>query len=893
MTRPLSITQDPLPLAQNFEDLKALGLKLVQELSGGRWSHLNDSDPGVTILEQLCYALIELGYCQDFPIEDILSEGSTNPSVQAGASYYENQFFRPRELLTSAPITVGDHEKWLLDQLPKLVDVKFASSHKQASMGENEVEKYTLGCFYLRFHDDAFPGSELQSAQLLLQQCRMLGQQAYRAELGDVASIGLGGDIYLQQHANSSQVANNIQQALGKLFQPNVYFQSYQELHAQHVDASDIFNGPALSRGWLHWNSGLPTSQTTASSLPRDPGNAIAQQSPLSPEMLMPIISQVPGVAGVENLVFDHFSREERALGQENAHFIKFEPARLKLHQLGAPVHAMRFSDAENEPLQQDTAWHMSAKSLGAHIQLQPPVIEGQPRQIEQYYSIQNTFPAIYGIGDNELPSSDGNTRAAQAQQLRGYLLVYDQLLANQFSQLAHLRQLFCFKEANTKVPGINPVSLVADYDANIPLQNFAPTYYCQSLYNIKNVEPLLQGFQEYQYQVGAAGQAQQHHKAWQKYKQDAFNPYVVGLRESMESDYQASLRRQQMLNHLLARHGEDSDLYDALVNTPLWYGSLLRTRNIIKAQVLQNYDKLSYNRSKGYCVATASKLHLPEQVVVQRINAGPVAPAKPWQQALLQLPLPKALACLLGQKPIPGYQDGRLDVELLDQEQQVTDKDFVNFSSFELSFNLISGIGHYYRQLCCLLLQLLRVPGFRHWLDDPIRLQQEGVAVYSVTLEDGSLLRFAREPHLWLIYSGGQELLRICPDGESKPSTSLLQHLLQLAWLATQRQGLLLLERAIYPDICSQLDAAHGATQINEYADIYSLVPSYVSRFHDKGFSSQFDQFSLYYCPAHISNQLLVVDFAHLGQLLGQYASQHNQLIWQSGGKQTGAPMQ
>ena len=64
------IFDSPMPEDRNFHWLKAKGLEYVQQLDGTQWTNFNDSDPGVTILEQLCYALTELGYCNNFPIED-------------------------------------------------------------------------------------------------------------------------------------------------------------------------------------------------------------------------------------------------------------------------------------------------------------------------------------------------------------------------------------------------------------------------------------------------------------------------------------------------------------------------------------------------------------------------------------------------------------------------------------------------------------------------------------------------------------------------------------------------------------------------------------------------------------------------------------------------------
>ncbi|MEZ4731469.1 MAG: hypothetical protein R3E79_30495 [Caldilineaceae bacterium] len=59
------------------------------------------------------------------------------------------------------------------------------------------------------------------------------------------------------------------------------------------------------------------------------------------------------------------------------------------------------------------------------------PLPHGRDRRVGQYYSLQHQFPAVYGIGALGLPDSASPQRQAQAQQLKAYLLFFDQLLAN------------------------------------------------------------------------------------------------------------------------------------------------------------------------------------------------------------------------------------------------------------------------------------------------------------------------------------------------------------------------------------------------------------------------------------------------------------------------------
>src|ERR1700744_89704 len=109
------ITNKALPLDQNFALLKQKGFDYIQEYIGNEWSNLNPSDPGVTILDQLCFALTELGYCNDFSIADILTDKN-------GKLQMDNQFYLPEQILTTASVTIADYRKYLIDGIPGITN---------------------------------------------------------------------------------------------------------------------------------------------------------------------------------------------------------------------------------------------------------------------------------------------------------------------------------------------------------------------------------------------------------------------------------------------------------------------------------------------------------------------------------------------------------------------------------------------------------------------------------------------------------------------------------------------------------------------------------------------------------------------------------------------------
>ena len=79
----------------DYAALRQKAIEIVQKLSGKIWTDYNAHDPGITILEQIVFALTEVGYKSSFDIEDYLvsSDGKINYENQAlySASYFDSK----------------------------------------------------------------------------------------------------------------------------------------------------------------------------------------------------------------------------------------------------------------------------------------------------------------------------------------------------------------------------------------------------------------------------------------------------------------------------------------------------------------------------------------------------------------------------------------------------------------------------------------------------------------------------------------------------------------------------------------------------------------------------------------------------------------------------------
>jgi uncharacterized protein YegP (UPF0339 family) len=109
MPEQLYIAKDrQLAPAADYNFLRSEGLKYIEALAHGGWTDYNTHDPGITILEVLCYAITELAYRNNFDIKDLLADSKGDIGGQ-------QPFFTPREILTNEPYTLLDYRKLLID----------------------------------------------------------------------------------------------------------------------------------------------------------------------------------------------------------------------------------------------------------------------------------------------------------------------------------------------------------------------------------------------------------------------------------------------------------------------------------------------------------------------------------------------------------------------------------------------------------------------------------------------------------------------------------------------------------------------------------------------------------------------------------------------------------
>lgn len=191
------------------------------------------------------------------------------------------------------------------------------------------------------------------------------------------------------------------------------------------------------------------------------------------------------------------------------------------------------------------------------------PVPTGEYMDLESYTSLQEDLPTVYGVSSRGVPGLgvldpvDKSLRIAQAKQLKGFLLFFDQFMANYLSQLEHVKDLFSMN---------NEKDAFGNYKID-------KTYFSQSLIPVvPNAPPLY---------VDPAG-------------------HIVALKQIIEGKELYEKRRNKFLDHLLGRFAESFTDYALL----LYQASGAKAPEELiedKLNFLDSYPELSAARGKGF----------------------------------------------------------------------------------------------------------------------------------------------------------------------------------------------------------------------------------------------------------------------------------------------------
>ncbi|WP_457355379.1 hypothetical protein [Roseateles sp. P5_D6] len=406
-----------------FAELRARGLALLQALSGQVWTDHNLHDPGITLLEQLCFGLTDIVYRAGFPVADHLT------GLDGCIDHEALSLHPPSEALPCRPTTPADYRLHLLDAVPGLDD---ASVEPQAATGLYRLK------LKLSPQDGAAAEARIAAARAAFLARRNLGEDldvhvvCLRQQACDLhADIDVGGP------RDAVDILAEVYDRCARYIAKEAVSRTLDELRREGRTLEEIYTGPALQHGFIQ----------------DAPHQRAGAAQPLALSDLAAVVRAVPGVMDARVVALQVDGHETTAgavdwCGDDWALALRLPdhgvPATITVRRRG---HVVPVSWQDLRRRLEDL--RVASRSQRAHAHQQQAdraralLPHGQHRVMDHYVSVQDHLPAIYGLGRHGPPPSAPPQRQARAKQLKAYLLMQEQAIAQGLAQLHHLRELF------------------------------------------------------------------------------------------------------------------------------------------------------------------------------------------------------------------------------------------------------------------------------------------------------------------------------------------------------------------------------------------------------------------------------------------------------------------
>jgi hypothetical protein len=528
----------PAAASMHYDFLIEKALEAAQRYSGGIWTDYNHHDPGVTLLEQLCYAITDLSYRTHFDISDLLF---TRAGQQLNISN-DNLFYPPAQILPTDPLTIADYRRLFIDRI-KHVTNAWVEPVTDDPAGYKGLCKILIQCSN-ELDENAREAIRLDVEQLYHQH-RPLAGDLQQVVLLREDTISLAGKVHIAGDALGESVLAHIYDAVERYLNPELHMHNPLELMAKGINPQDIFNGPQPVYGFI------------------DPADLRSRMNTVYVSRIRDIILKVPGVQSVDDFqVLQNGLRTEGDVIEipegyypvvrnnlENYHHTP-----LRLHLFKERVQY----DVDIASAQQllDTMLAADQSVYYRKIDYHQHLTEGKfpADALNAYYSIQQELPHVYGLGTHDLHSGASPKRLAQRKQLKAYLLLFEQIMADYLAQLAGIGQILSINEQHQR------------------------TYYTQIPNDIPDLQEVISGtLQEYQ----------------------------AYLNDIAEDPSTRTDRQNRILDHLLARFGErfPADLLLKFQSASTPQSSEQVQQDMISARIrlLKDYPAISSRRGTAF----------------------------------------------------------------------------------------------------------------------------------------------------------------------------------------------------------------------------------------------------------------------------------------------------
>jgi hypothetical protein len=400
----------------DWSALRERGLRLIQDRAGATWTDYNAHDPGITILEQLCYALTDLSHRAGLPIEDLLT-GADGALPAFGRSLHA-----PWRVEACEPVTADDYRRLLIDRVRGLGNA-WLTPAPGTPRGLYDISLYAAPALPGIIDDGAPPQRDLRrrAARRFVR---------HRALCEDVGSIRLlravptlvEANVAIARSADPEQVLAGIVYRLGRFLAPEPRRHAFADL----APGEEPPGGPLPRRGYIRRSELGPRRERA------------------TPAELRAEIAAVSGVLGVDAVRLWADGLDPQADGG-----VALGPDlcfALDAGFGGGALPIVLTTDGRGREVDNGAVRHLLAGLWELHRRTHDVLAErrrampkpaSRPRDLRSYTTVASHFPAIYGVGPMGLSGAASPERVAQAQQLLGYLALFDRQMVDFLDRLA------------------------------------------------------------------------------------------------------------------------------------------------------------------------------------------------------------------------------------------------------------------------------------------------------------------------------------------------------------------------------------------------------------------------------------------------------------------------
>lgn len=476
----------------DFAWLREQGQKYIEDLGRKLWTDYNITDPGITIKELLCYAITDLGLRINQPIEDLVASASNSEEEM------HQQFKSAAKILTCKPVTQNDYRKlfidiegvknaWLIPYTKRMylecnpskskidfkpiLNTKFKTTH---------VDTKGFYCLLVDYEKDADQLAINKEIFNSYHANRNLCEDLVKIKKVPQQCIQICAQIQLKNGVDEELVHAKIQFEIEQYFSPSLPTYTLKELQEEGLTTDKIFEGPVLTNGFIA-DKDLDATH-------------LRKEVRLSD--LINIIMKIEGVSLIEEISMNNCPPDLEGETSECSPVKKAQsdPWIICIEENHKPAICDKSTWKYKKGLlpvginKEKTTDYLATleaefKSIQKKSYDDLPMPVGTFTGITEYQTIQHDLPENYGISTYGLSDKVPELRKAQAKQLQGYLLFFDQILSVYFAHLGQIKSLlsgdedlkrFYVLKAVSDIKGIETLindTDIYENDATVPLE--------------------------------------------------------------------------------------------------------------------------------------------------------------------------------------------------------------------------------------------------------------------------------------------------------------------------------------------------------------------------------------------------------------------------------------